>query len=60
MNRRTFLNNSAKTFIALTGASAMASRTTYAANNRIVMGAIGLGGRGRDHSANQSSLLVNQ
>lgn len=50
MKRREFLHNSAKTFIALTGASAMASRTTYAANNRIVMGAIGLGGRGRDHT----------
>ncbi len=50
MKRRDFLANSAKSFAILTTAATAAGRRGYAANNRIVMGAMGLGGRGRDHA----------
>ena len=53
MKRREFLNRSARTVVAL-GAAGVAAhlsgpRKADAANDRIVMGIIGLGGRGRDH-----------
>ncbi len=53
MKRREFLKRSTKTMVALGAAGMMSARRgpkkADAANDRIVMGIIGLGGRGRDH-----------